>query len=157
MGFELPFSVTGFGMDHSNADIVARRDAFLSWARAVGASLDSAVIEVEAAEEHASFDAVHLELVGVWLLHNRYVPLLGVLPVAPVPGDAWAVAGEYTDLELPEHVAAWGPTVIAGAALNAPLETNLDGLGLGAQEQADRYKPETVGHVVFNYWREGSR
>ncbi len=157
MSFALPFSVTGFGMDHSDADVAARRDSFLTWARAVGASLDCAVAEVAPGGEHASFDAVHLERVGVWLLCNRYVPLVGVLPVAPVPGDAWAVAGEYTDLEIPEHVASWGPNVVEGAALNARLESSLDGLGLGAQEQADRYKPQTVGHVVFNYWREGSR
>ena len=154
--FELPFSVTGFGVDHSDAEIEARRQGFLAWARAVAASLDSSVVEVALVEDHASFDAVYLDRVGVWLLHNRYVPLVGVLSVAPAPGDAWAVAGEYVDLEFPEHVARWGPTLVDGESLNARLESTLDGLGLGAQEQADRYKPQTVGHVVFNYWRPGS-
>ena len=139
--------------DSADADIAARREAFLSWARAVGHSRNSGVVDVAPAEDSPSFDAVHLEAIDRWLLHNRYISLVGVLTVAPVPGDAWAVAGEYVDLWLPEHVSDWGPTVVDGTALNAHLESGLDGLGLGAQEQAERYKPQTVGHVIFNYWQ----
>ena len=95
---------------------------------------------------------VWLERVDRWLLHNRFVPVVGVLANEPAPGASWAVAGEYVDLEIPDHLTGWGPKVLAAVDLNAPLTESLVSLGLGAAEQADRYKPETMAHVIFNYW-----
>ena len=28
----------------------------------------------------------------------------------------------------------------------------LDGLNVGAREQADSYKPQTIGNLIFNFW-----
>ena len=150
--FELPRGVTGFGIDSPAAEVAARRDAFITWARAVAAELGSAAVECPLDVPVPSFDTVELARLDCWLLHNRYVPLVGVLTTAPEPGGAWAVAGEWWDLEIPPHLTTWGPPVLAADELNAPLRTSLDELGPGAREQADRYKPETAGHLIFNYW-----
>jgi len=153
MVFELPVGVTGFGVDVPAAEAEARRDAFVSWGRAVAASLDSPLVEIPLGEPVPSFDAIHLERIGRWVLHNRYVPLAGVLARPPEPGESWAVAGDYVDLELADHVTGWGPEVIGASTLNGPVGFALDQLGYSARQHGDRYKPQTTGHVLFNYWR----
>lgn len=150
--FELPRGITGFGLDHPQSELAERRRDFVAWARSVASAFDSTAIELPLGDPIPSFDLVKLERVDHWLLHNRFVPVVGVLANEPEPGTSWAVAGEYVDLELPGHLAGWGPRLLDAADLNAPLTQSLESLGLGAVEQADRYKPETIGHVVFNYW-----
>ena len=150
--FELPRGITGFGLDHPQSELAERRRDFVAWARSVASVFDSTAIEVPLGHPTPSFDLVKLERVDHWLLHNRFVPVVGVLANEPEPGASWAVAGEYVDLEIADHLTGWGPKVLAAVDLNAPLTESLVSLGLGAAEQADRYKPETVAHVIFNYW-----
>ena len=150
--FELPRGITGFGFDHPQNELDDRRRDFVAWARSVAAAFDSTVIELPLGDPTLSFDVVKLERVDRWLLHNRFVPVVGVLASEPEPGTSWAVAGEYVDLEIPDHLTGWGPRLLDAVDLNAPLTQSLGPLGLGAIEQADRYKPETMAHVIFNYW-----
>ena len=150
--FELPRGITGFGFDHPQNELDDRRRDFVAWARSVASAFDSTAIELPLGNPTPSFDVVWLERVDRWLLHNRFVPVVGVLANEPAPGASWAVAGEYVDLEIPDHLTGWGPKVLAAVDLNAPLTESLVSLGLGAAEQADRYKPETMAHVIFNYW-----
>ncbi len=150
--FELPRGITGFGFDHPQSQLAERRRDFVAWARGFASALDSTATELPLGHPTPSFDLVKLERVNRWLLHNRFVPVVGVLASEPEPGTSWAVAGECVDLEIPDHLTGWGPRLLKAADLNAPLTQSLGPLGLGAIEQADRYKPETVAHVVFNYW-----
>ena len=150
--FEIPPHVTGFGVDPLPHEVEARRQSFVSWVRALATALDSTVAELTLGDPMPSFDTVRLDRVDLWLLHNRFEPLVGVLTIAPAPGNAWAVAGEWVDLDLPEHVKGWGPTPLAANVLNAPIGNALDGLNIGAREQADSYKPQTIGNLIFNFW-----
>ena len=150
--FELPRGITGFGVDHPPSQLAERRVEFIAWARSVASALDSSATELALSDPAPSFDLVKLERVDRWLLHNRFVPVVGVLARKPEPGTSWAVAGEYVDVAIPEHLTTWGPRLLGAVELNAPLTGGLESLGLGATEQAERYKPETVAHVVFNYW-----
>lgn len=113
----------------------------------------SKVVEVPVAEPWPSFTTLGIDRLEIWLLHNNHVPLVGVLTVPPEPGSSWAAAGGYVDLEVPTHAAGWRPQLLGAAVLNAPLEpSSLDLLASAERELADRYKPQTIGHVIFNYW-----
>ncbi len=151
--FELPRSITGFGVDHPPHIVEQRHDAFVTWARALAASMQSPLRELPRSERLPSFDTVLVERADRWLLHNRFVPLVGVLAVPPEPGPSWAVAGDYVDIAIPQHAIGWGPRILSAATLNAQLQpTDLATFLPTAIAQADRYKPATIGNVVFNYW-----
>ncbi len=151
--FELPRGCTGFGVDSPAAVVEARRQSFVRWARAVAEAHGSPLAEITATELRPSFDTIRLDRLDLWLLHNRFVPVVGVLGVGPEPGPSWAVAGQFVDLDIPAYAQGWGPDVVDHKVLNAPLgAASLDTLALGAREQADRYKPATTAHILFNYW-----
>lgn len=149
----LPRGITGYGIDNPPGEVEERREAFVKWARALATANDSALIELPLVEPWPSFDAVRLERLDRWLLHNRHVPVVGVLAVAPEPGPSWAAAGEFVDVDVPAHALGWGPRRLGASELNAALTpAALGKLPAAARKQADRYKPQTVGHVIYNYW-----
>lgn len=151
--FELARGITGFGIDNPAGVVQERRQLFVQWARALASAHDSALVELPLAEPWPSFDTVRLERLDLWLVHNRHVPTVGVLAVAPQPGPSWAVAGEYTSVDIAPHALGWGPPVVDASDLNSGLvPASLAPLHPAGRDQADRYKPQTVGHVIFNYW-----
>jgi len=135
------------------AQVRERTDTARSWVHALANSYGTAADEPSADCVIRSFDVFALADVGLWLLHNRFVSVVGAIAAAPVPGRGWAVDQHFVDLDVPDHLCMWGPTVPAAADLNAPLTTERWGdVSARARDYADTYKPDTVAQVLFNYW-----
>ncbi len=88
-----------------------------------------------------------------WLLHNHHVPLVGALATPPEAGFAYAVQCEFVPVDIPTHLIGWGPSVVAADELNRALvDDDWTNFAPPARIHADRFKPTTIGHILFNHW-----
>lgn len=148
--FVLPRGATGFSIDDTPAEAAARLDSFHTWCRAFATATNG---HAELADSSGRFDVVFIEQLGLWFLQNRFLPLVGVLEAPPTAGFAYAVEGTYVDIEPPAHLTNWGPTRLRSHELNRLLrDDDWARFSPPARAHADRFKPTTVGHVIFNYW-----
>lgn len=146
----LPRGTTGFNIDNPNGAIAERRASFHRWCHAFAAASGGSATALESS---GNFDVVAVEKLGLWLLQNRFLPIVGVLEIPPTAGFAYAVEGTYVDMEPPVHLATWGPTRLEAQELNRLLRcADWELFSPPARAHADRFKPTTVGHVFFNYW-----
>ena len=141
-------------MGEMNASQVAEHtESARSWARAFAQSHGTSAREWSADSTIRSFDVFVVGGLDLWLLHNRFVSVVGVVTSEPKPGRGWAVGQTFVDISVPEHLQGWGPEIARAENVNAELtEQRWGTVSTRAREYADRYKPETVGQVLFNYW-----
>ena len=151
MAFVLPKGCVDMG-EANAAEVRRRYDAFLGWVHPLARSIGSSVEERQAAGVIRSFDVVELADVGLWLLHNRFVSVVGVIDRAPEPGRGWAVDRACVDIELPAHLDGWGPVVPSAAELNAELVDDVWGaVSVRARRSRTVTSPRPL-QVLFNYW-----
>lgn len=130
-----------------------RTEAARSWIHALANSHGAAADERSADGIIRSFDVFVVDDLSLWLLHNRFVGVIGAVAEEPAPGRGWAVDQPFIDFTIPGHLRTWGPTIPSAEALNAPLTSERWGdVSARARTYADTYKPETVAQVLFNYW-----
>lgn len=136
------------------AEIADRQRSFASWAQGLSRSVGTTTNPVpQPGAAKQSFDAMHLDGAGLWLLHQRFNGLLGATEAEPAVGDGWAVAAHFVDLDIADHLRGWGPVVIPAADLNAPLEPHQWANETAqAKQLAQKYSPTRVAQVLFNYW-----
>lgn len=152
--FVVPRGVTGFNIDDTDHGRLARRTQFVEWARVLGDTVSSTTTLVETGTR---FDTVCFDRLGLWLVHNAWVPLIGAVDHHPKPGFAYAVDTTFVDIAhvvaAAPHLSAWGPEIVPADDLNRPLtDTDWATFTSPARAHADRYKPTLVRHLLFNFW-----
>ena len=150
--FVLPRGCIDMG-EMDAAQVRERTEAARSWVHALANSHGASAAERSADGVIRSFDVFVVDGLGLWLLHNRFVAVIGAVRHEPAPGRGWAVDQTFVDFAIPDHLQSWGPTVPAAEDLNVHLTTERWGdVSARARTYADTYKPETVAQVLFNYW-----
>ena len=135
------------------AQIGERTESARSWVHAFAQPLQATAIEMTADGVRRSFDVFELRDLGLWLMHNRFVSVLAAVDVQPEPGRGWAIDHPCVELAVPHHLQTWGPHVPSSHDLNAELiDERWGDVSSRARQYADRFKPETVAQVLFNYW-----
>ena len=135
------------------AQVRERTEAARSWVHALANSHGTAAEERPTDGVIRSFDVFVVDGLSLWLLHNRFVGVIGAVAEEPAPGRGWAVDQTFVDMAVPDHLRSWGPTIPGADALNASLTPERWGdVSARARTYADTYKPETVAQVLFNYW-----
>ena len=148
--FRPPRGITGFNIDDTPAQRLERTSTFERWAHAVAQSSGQRATTVAST---GNYDVMQFDGADLWLLHNHHLPLVAALGSAPVAGFAFAVQCEFIDIDVPAHLATWGPTVIPANHLNRELEhEDWANFSPPAQAHADKFKPTHVGHIVFTHW-----
>ena len=148
--FRPPRGCTGFNIDDTPADRRTRTDLFHRWGRALAQSMDQ---RAEPAPSTGNYDILRFDGTDLWLLHNRFVPVTAAITQPPEAGFAFAVVGTFVDIDIPHHLTAWGPTPIPAADLNRTIvDEDWTHFSPPARTHADRLKPTTVGHILFNHW-----
>ena len=91
-------------MGEMNASQVAEHtESARSWAYAFAQSKGTSATEWLADSTIRSFDVFVVGDLDLWLLHNRFVSVIGVVRSEPEPGRGWAIDQTFVDISVPEQ------------------------------------------------------
>lgn len=148
--FVPPRGVTGYNIDETAAQRRDRAEQFHAWGRAL-ANADGQRATPQ--ESQGNYDVLRFDGAELWLVHSHHVALVGALNQAPEAGFAFAIQCAFVDIDVPDHLATWGPQVVPAEELNRQLrDSDWANFSPPARAHADRFKPTHLGHLVFNHW-----